>query len=206
MIEFVVGAGGKTSYIHQRATEEIRRGRRVLVCTSTHMKIEDDTLLTHELSEIQSRLNQCRYCMAGSRATEEKIGPLEQGVYFAACGLADVVLVEADGSMHHPIKACNKTEPVIYDNAEKITVVMGMHALGQTFREAAFRLEEVCKLLGVSQQAQVKPAQIAQLIQRAYLEPLRRQYPHLPMEVHCVGYTPYQKEVAARLNRKFSPR
>lgn len=119
MIEFVVGAGGKTSYIHQRAKEELAQGHRVLVCTSTHMLIEADTLITDKASEIQKRLDDCGYCMAGSRASEEKMGPLGWEVYLAACTLADVVLVEADGSKHHPVKACNETEPVIYKNAKK---------------------------------------------------------------------------------------
>ena len=64
MIEFVVGAGGKTSYIHQRAKEEMALGRRVLVCTSTHMLIEDDTLITDQVSEIKERLDRCGYCLS----------------------------------------------------------------------------------------------------------------------------------------------
>lgn len=201
MIEFVVGAGGKTSYIHQRAKEETALGHRVLVCTSTHMLIEDDTLITDQVSEIKERLDRCGYCMAGSQASDQKMGPLNQEVYLSACKLADVVLVEADGSKHHPIKACNQTEPVIYDNAEKITVIMGMHALNKPFEEAAFRLEQVCRLLDVKPEETVTPDHIVQLIQKAYLQPLREKYPDVAIEVHCVGYTLYQKAVAAMINQ-----
>ena len=199
MIEFVVGAGGKTSYIHQRAKEELAQGHRVLVCTSTHMLIEADTLITDKASEIQKRLDDCGYCMAGSRASEEKMGPLSWEVYLAACALADVVLVEADGSKHHPVKACNETEPVIYKNAEKITVIMGMQALGQPFKDAAFRLEQVCRLLDVSTEDRITPTHLSTLIQKAYLEPLKQQHPGIPIKVHCTAQTLYQRAVATMI-------
>lgn len=200
MIEFVTGAGGKTSYIHRRAEQERAQGRRVLVCTSTHMMTEPDTLLSGELADIQRQLDTCGYCMAGLPAKDGKIGPLDPEVYRKACALADVVLVEADGSRHHPIKACNQTEPVIYDNVDTITVIMGMHALGKTFEEAAFRLEEVCALLGVDQKDIVTPAHLAELIQKAYLQPLALKYPNVPIVTHCVGYTLYQRAVASLIN------
>ena len=42
MIKAIVGAGGKTSLIHQWAEEYWNQGLCVLVTTATHMYIEED--------------------------------------------------------------------------------------------------------------------------------------------------------------------
>lgn len=205
MIEFVVGAGGKTSYIHKRTKEELALGHTVLVCTSTHMLIEEDTLIDPTLAQIKEKKERCGYCMAGSKVSDQKIGPLDKTLYDLACSLFDVVLVEADGSRHKPIKACTDKEPVIYSNVDHISIIMGMHALGKRFEEVAFRLDEVCKLLNVKKEDIVDANHIVELIQKAYLLPLSRAHSKTSIQVHCVGYTLYQKAVAELINEQEDP-
>ena len=76
---------------------------------------------------------------------------------------------------------------------------MGMQALGQPFKDAAFRLEQVCRLLDVSENDRITPAHLFTLIQKAYLEPLKQQYPGIPIKVHCTAQTLYQRAVAAMI-------
>ena len=52
MITAVVGAGGKTSLIRQLAAEARAAGRSVLVTTTTHMFIEEDTLCAEYIQSL----------------------------------------------------------------------------------------------------------------------------------------------------------
>ena len=129
MIQAVVGSGGKTTLIHRLAAEARARGQKVLVTTTTHMRIEPDTLLTGEAAPILRALEERGYAMAGVREGE-KIRALPPEVYRAACAGADLVLVEADGSRGLPLKFPGEQEPVIPDNTDEILVVCGLGGLG----------------------------------------------------------------------------
>ena len=134
MIKAVVGAGGKTSWIKQQAKQYVSQGYKVFITTSTHMFIEEDTLLTDNADEIIQELENNSYVMAGIKEGE-KIKALSQETYKAVCACADIVLIEADGSKHMPLKFPNENEPVIYDNVDEIVVVCGLHALQKKMRE-----------------------------------------------------------------------
>lgn len=196
MITVVVGAGGKTTLIHQLADQFRKEGKKVFVTTTTHMYIEPDTLLTDNVERIIRQLKKTGYAMAGI-PRGEKIAALPQSVYEAVCAEADEVLVEADGSKCLPIKFPNETEPVIPDNVEKIIVVCGLQALGKPAKEVAFRLELVTKCLNISDDTLITAAHIEQLVSEGYVIPLTEKYPEIPIEVHAAHDTSaYQCEVA----------
>ena len=140
MIRAIVGAGGKTSLIRKMANEYRAQGRKVFVTTSTHMFVEEDTLVTENADEIINKLETTGYVMAGADCGK-KIKALPKEVYEAVCKHADEVLIEADGSKHLPLKFPNEMEPVIYDNVEEIIVVCGLHGLGKKASEAVHRVE-----------------------------------------------------------------
>ena len=96
MIISVVGSGGKTTLIKKLAAQYTNEGKTVFVTTSTHMFIEEDTLLTDDADTIIHRLQEKCYAMAGI-PEGEKIKALSRETYEAVCSFADVVLVEADG-------------------------------------------------------------------------------------------------------------
>mgnify|MGYP002508676461 CR=1 FL=1 len=130
MIICVVGSGGKTTLIKKLAQQYRSEGKRVFVTTSTHMFIEKDAVLTDDAEAIIRVLRQQGYVMA--RIPEgEKIKALSRQTYAAVCAAADVVLVEADGSKHMPLKYPASHEPNIPDNADEIIVVAGLHGLHQ---------------------------------------------------------------------------
>ena len=103
MIICVVGSGGKTTLIKKLAEQYRREGKTVLVTTSTHMFIEEDTLLTDDADTILRRLAQTGYAMAGI-AEGKKIKALSPATYEAVCSFADVVLVEAGGAKGLPLE------------------------------------------------------------------------------------------------------
>ena len=138
MVKAIVGAGGKTTLVKKLAREYREQGLSVFVTTSTHMFLEEDTLVSDNAGRIIRELREKGYVMAGNREGV-KMTALSPQTYEAVCRHADMVLVEADGSKHMPLKLPNASEPVIYDNVEEIEVVCGLRALGRKAGETGRR-------------------------------------------------------------------
>lgn len=199
MIQAVVGSGGKTTLIHQLAAEARAQGKKLLITTTTHMRIEPDTLLTGEAAPILRALEEKGYAMAGVQEGE-KICSLPPEAYRAACAAADLVLVEADGSRGLPLKFPGEQEPVIPDNADEILVVCGLDGLGRLAREVCHRLERVTACLGISADDVITPAHVQRLVTEGYLKPLRQQYPDKKVALMPrANGSLYQRAVAALL-------
>ena len=183
MIVAVVGSGGKTTLIKNLAKKYRAEGKTVLVTTTTHMFIEADTLLTDDADTILRALEESGYAMAGIPAGE-KIRALSTETFRTVCTHADVVLVEADGSKHMPLKFPNATEPVIPEHTDEIIVVWGPHGLGQPAREVCHRLELVLECLGIDGDTLITREHVALLLEKGYLMPLRQQYPGVKILVY----------------------
>ena len=176
MIVAVVGSGGKTTLIKKLAEQYRIEGKTVLVTTTTHMFIEADTLLTDDADTILRTLKETGYAMAGV-PHGEKIRALSKGTFHAVCATADVVLVEADGSKHMPLKYPNATEPVIPEHTDQIIVVWGPHGLGKPARAVCHRLELVLDCLGIDGDTPITRDHVRKLVTEGYLKPLRAAYP-----------------------------
>ena len=183
MIIAVVGSGGKTTLIKKLAQQYRNVGRTVFVTTSTHMFIEPETLLTDDADTIIRTLKETGYVMAGI-PEGEKIKPLPPETYDAVCSVADVVLVEADGSKRLPLKYPNAAEPVIPSNVQKIIVVWGPHGLGRPAHTVCHRLELVTACLDIAEDTVITEAHVRKLLQNGYLEPLGRRYPEADIIVY----------------------
>ena len=183
MIIAVVGSGGKTTLIKKLAEQYCAEGKSVLVTTTTHMFIEADTLLTDDADTILRALEESGYAMAGLPAGE-KIRALSPETFRAVCAQADVVLVEADGSKHKPLKFPNATEPVIPEHTDEIIVVWGPHGLGKPAREVCHRLELVLECLGIDGDTPITRRHVAILLEKGYLTPLEQRYPHAKIVVY----------------------
>ena len=183
MIVAVVGSGGKTTLIKKLAEKYRAEGKTVLVTTTTHMFIEEDTLLTDDADTILRALKKKGYAMAGLPAGE-KIKALSPAAFRAVSNHADVVLVEADGSKHKPLKFPNATEPVIPEHTDEIIVVWGPHGLGRPAREVCHRLELVLECLGIDGDTPITREHVSQLLKKGYLNPLKKQYPEIKIRVY----------------------
>lgn len=202
MIQAVVGSGGKTTLIHRLAAEARAQGKKVLVTTTTYMRIEPDTLQSGETAPILQALEEKGYAMAGL-PLGEKICALPPDVYQAACAAADLVLIEADGSRSLPLKFPREQEPVIPDNTDEILVVCGLNGLGRPAREVCHRLDLVTACLGISENTVITPVHVQRLVTEGYLKPLRQQYPDkkvvlMPRDNGSL----YQRAVASLLARE----
>ena len=202
MIKAIVGAGGKTTLIKEMAARYRAEGKTVFVTTSTHMFIEEETLCTDDAQRIISTLTKNGFVMAGV-AEGPKIKSLSKETYKAVCAHADVVLVEADGSKHMPLKFPNESEPVIPDNADEILIVCGLHGLGQAAKDCCHRLELVKSCLGIEDDTAITPSHVQQLITEGYLKPLRLKQPDKTISImprH--DGTLYQRAIASMLQQE----
>ena len=82
MIIAVVGSGGKTTLIKKLAERYRSEGKTVLVTTTTHMFIEEDTLLTDDAASIIHALREKGCVMAGI-PEGEKISALSKETFDA---------------------------------------------------------------------------------------------------------------------------
>ncbi len=202
MIIAVVGAGGKTSLIKELSDKYTSEGKFVFITTSTHMFIEENTLCTDDAQLIIAQLRDKGFAMAGV-ADGQKIKSLSNDTFKEVCKHADVVLVEADGSKHMPIKYPNKTEPVIPDNVDEIIVVCGLHALGQKAKDCCHRLELVKECLGIEDDTIITPAHIQKLVCDGYTTPLRTKYPNKKITVVARhNSTLYQRVISAMIENE----
>lgn len=182
MILAVVGSGGKTTRIKELAAHYRSQKKSVLVTTTTHMFIEEDTLLTDEAEPILRRLRETGYAMAGV-PEGNKIRSLSPETFREVCRYADIVLVEADGSKHMPLKYPNASEPVIPENVDKILVIWGPHGLGKPACQVCHRLELVLECLGIEEDTLMTRAHVQKLIHTGYLSPLRAKFPNAEIQV-----------------------
>lgn len=205
----IVGAGGKTSYIKKKAKEYLEQGEKVFVTTTTHMMKESDTVVSDDADEILKVLEEKQYVMAG-RDCGEKIQSLSEETYEKVCEDADVVLVEADGSKHLPIKFPAECEPVIPENVTQIVVICGLHALGKPLSKVAHRLELVkaClnaksttkqKSVPVNDDMFVKAHHIQKLVMKGYVEPMRENFPGKKITVEPTHDSSLYQRVVAEL-------
>lgn len=202
MVTAIIGAGGKTTLLHTLAKQYRGEGKSVFVTTTTHMLIEETTLLTDDSEVIKAELLNKGYVMAGIQSGE-KIKSLSDETYAEVCKYADEVLVEADGAKHFPLKIPNDTEPVIPENVGRIILVCGMHALGKRATETIFRLDTANDSFGISGDTVITPEVIQTLLNKGYLEKLMEKYSDKEIQIHASGAsTLYERAIAALMEAK----
>mgnify|MGYP002514766421 CR=1 FL=1 len=183
MIIAFVGSGGKTSLLKEYAKKYLKQKKTVFVTTSTHMYIEEYTLISDDADEIIERLKKDNFVMAGIK-DGCKITALSKETYEKVCRHADVVLIEADGSKQLPLKFPAEGEPVIYDNVDEIIVVAGVFALNKKTKDVCHRLELVKECLKISDDEPVKAWHIQKLLKKGYIETLQNKYPDKKINIH----------------------
>ena len=112
----VVGGGGKTSLIYRLTDELLDRDKKVIITTTTHMAGESELPFARggDVSDVKRLLDKEGYVIAAEyeeetgkyiSLSEDKLDELKE--------LCDVMLIEADGAKHHPVKVPEEWEPVI---------------------------------------------------------------------------------------------
>lgn len=173
-----VGAGGKTSLIYALAKEFASLGKKVIVTTTTNMFMpENDVVLTENINDIKEMLTktnvvtvgmQCEALVSSSNIStsnsRKKIKGVSLDLASKLIDIADIVLVEADGSKRLPLKVPANHEPVIMEGTTMVIGVAGLDALGKNISEICHRPNLVANLLNVEENHVITPHDIAVIL------------------------------------------
>lgn len=139
------GAGGKSAAILSTTRELVDDGMRVIVAPTTKMLLTEmenvGPLVTPDdagdpTSRIKSYLAGYSAIAVGSGLISKKrVSGVEPDSISSLAKLADVVLVEADGSRRRPIKGTADHEPLLPDSSTLVVAVANVHALGKPVDE-----------------------------------------------------------------------
>jgi probable selenium-dependent hydroxylase accessory protein YqeC len=172
----LVGGGGKTTLMFALVDELRRGGKRVI--TSTTTKVRHGEALQHEKVVLAGDDFQWR------DKTREGLG--REGTVFVGRSILDsgkvegispsladdvyhdsevhYLVVEADGSAGHPVKAPAAHEPVIPSSVTMVVAMMGLEAMGARLDEAtAFRVEQVKNVTGLDTGDILTPGALAKV-------------------------------------------
>ena len=137
----VCGAGGKTTYIYERAHEYLKQNKKVAVLTTTKMYYDrklsniDEVLAKNILSNEE--------VFTFGNVKNNHITPVSDIEYKKICDAFDIVLIEADGSRCMPVKIPDvKKEPVIKDNTDEIVLVYSPFTYDRKISIVCFRYDE----------------------------------------------------------------
>ena len=155
----VAGAGGKTTLVYRLAREARSCGLTVLVTTTTHMGTLDEMVTGPVLVEsdgdpapalAEALAREGRATLLGRRVRPDKLEGISAARVDALAGLADVILVEADGARGRSLKVPAAHEPVMPSSATVVVIVCALDALGQPLDdEHVHRVELVRAATGV---------------------------------------------------------
>ena len=103
----------------------------------------------------------------------------DKDFYKQAAALADIVLIEADGSKRLPVKVPGENEPVIPENSSVIICIYGLGAIGKQSDSCCFRLNQSEALLKLKDEEKnghwiMTEEKMAYLMREGYLKPLRK--------------------------------
>jgi probable selenium-dependent hydroxylase accessory protein YqeC len=174
------GAGGKSGAIVRIADELRVAGMRVLVVPTTKMFVDEaerigPLVTAGELEELRAQaeaaLDGNRAVVAGNALiSKERIGGVEPGWVPDLAKLADVVLVEADGSRRRPLKGTADHEPLLPDGVTLVVAVGNVQALGMPVNEEnVHRPELFSELTGVGIGHSITPDAMALALARGSL-------------------------------------
>lgn len=153
------GAGGKTAAIFTLARQ---LKPPVLVTTTTHLGIKqldlaDQVLLIDQSTDIQGKLSNLKegvIALIGGKENDRVKGvPEDKLLEIGEIAKVNkiVLLIEADGSRLHPLKAPEDHEPVIPDFVDQVVVVTGLSGLGKPLNERwVHRVDNFSHLSGLT--------------------------------------------------------
>ena len=142
----LIGGGGKTTLMLAVAGALAGQGRRVIATTSTRIRRSEGEAFGQPLigpdpvalaaAARAALATRSPVVLAAAAGADKLLGyPAEAIGRLAALGVADTVIVEADGAAGRPLKAHAAWEPVIAPAADLVVAVVGAWCLGQPLDE-----------------------------------------------------------------------
>lgn len=149
----IVGGGGKTTTLFELGRQ---LPRRTVLTTTTKMgsdRTEDCHVVIDPTDAALGAALDAHNTVLTWKATGPKradgFAP-ERCDHWFETGIADNLVVEADGSKRRPFKAPLSYEPVIPTGTTLVLACIGMTAIGAPIEQGCFRAETVAGLIGAS--------------------------------------------------------
>ena len=147
----IVGAGGKTTFMHRLADEYVQSGRNVIVTTTTHIVNEEHPFFLSDnnvsLEETRIILRQYGQVWVGVTALKGKMRKLPDSVLQELFSLGNPIIIEADGAKRLPVKVPAEHEPVIVEESTHLVNVYGLDAIGKPLKDVCFRFQLAATVL-----------------------------------------------------------
>lgn len=174
------GSGGKTTCCADLTDESLAKASRVILTTTTKMRVPPQHLDASSLEDIVSTLKRSSELLVLGKASQDGkklCGPapalLDRLVDRAATDeVADLIVIEADGSRGASVKGYREGEPVFPCQVDRACVVVGIDAIGaDRMSPRVHRAEILWPLLGLEDAARLHENDVARalLSQPAYL-------------------------------------
>lgn len=161
-----VGGGGKSSLIKRLSNELKELKKRVIITTTTHIyKPEHNVVLHENLDEIKDALEKHCVVTVGLHSDNQKLKSFSDSFLAQLPNICDVLLIEADGSKHMPIKAPAIHEPVIPSYTTLVVGVTGLDCLGKPINEVSHRAEILANVLNKKQNNLLLPEDVATILE-----------------------------------------
>ncbi len=155
------GAGGKSSAILTIADELSEAGMTVVAVPTTKMLVSEaerigPIVTSEDAEELRAKASEALsggasgVVVGGGLLSKNRVGGVEPDLISPLVSVADVVLVEADGSRRRPIKGTAEHEPVLPEVATLVVAVGNIRAFGMPVdQEHVHRPELFSELTGI---------------------------------------------------------
>lgn len=164
----LVGGGGKTTTMYYIAGELAKEGLKVIVTTTTHIfppEITYTYLLTKDINEVKEALKESNLIVLADSMETVKLHGIDPLWVKDLKDIADVILVEADGSRNLPFKAPDDHEPVVPQSSTIVIPVVGADAAFKPLSEEwAHRPDRISEITGLKPGEPVTPEIIAKTV------------------------------------------
>ncbi|NLD37852.1 MAG: putative selenium-dependent hydroxylase accessory protein YqeC, partial [Desulfatiglans sp.] len=164
----LVGGGGKTTTMYYLAEELVKSGLKVIITTTTHIFPPDDSytlLLTKDPNDLERTFKYVNPLVVADSHDKEKLKGLDPLLVPDMSRLADVTIVEADGSRNLPFKAPNDHEPVIPPLSTIVIPVVGAEVVNKPLNEEwTHRTDRITEITGLKKGAIITPEVIAKTL------------------------------------------
>jgi probable selenium-dependent hydroxylase accessory protein YqeC len=168
------GAGGKTSLIRWLASHFQLKSQRVIITTTTKIFPfpGEKVLLQDDGPDFMGRIRHAfgqSSCITLARKFDPVSGKLigldkETVTLLHKAGMADMILVEADGAARKPLKAPAEHEPVIPAGTDLCIAVMGLDAAYRPLIESrVHRHQKFSRITGLTVGGDVTPVHMTRI-------------------------------------------
>ena len=163
----MVGGWGKTTLLYAMADHCTRKGWRVLVTTTTHIR-QPAACYAPDEAALSALWRADHYVVIGTRQKTSPTRPFRSRSFLRRMAQADAVFIKQTGQSTAPCKVPAAHEAVLLPQSDIVLAVAGLSALGKPLREVCFRYDAIRpQFLSAAPDSPLTPPMLEQLLASA---------------------------------------